>query len=95
MFDEKPVRISTTWSKPVLEPNRRSLSLYLNFLLLLERVGKILIAAFVLMFAGVAMVLLFGGELEQIAFDDGTGLVCLYNTNTGQVEAVNTAISRK
>jgi len=23
------------------------------------------------------------------AFDDGTGLVCLYNTNTGQVEAVD------
>lgn len=89
MSEQKNIRLSTSWSEPVSEHGRRVLRLYLNFLVQLEWVGKILTAAFAIMTAAVCMTLLFGGELEQIAFDDGTGLVCLYNTDTGQVEAVD------
>ncbi|MFD1246136.1 hypothetical protein [Paralysiella testudinis] len=85
MQSQETESISTTWSEPEDNFDKRTYRRYLAILVQLEWAGKILLAIFVIIFIAGTTSLLLLKNFEQVIFTDGSELTCVYDTETGKI----------
>jgi hypothetical protein len=81
--------ISSTWSEPCEEFDKRELERYFVFVKFLENTGKLILVLLILGLFLVITTFLFTGEFEQIIFTDGSELTCIYDNSTDNIVSVS------
>lgn len=83
--DSSNLTISSSWSEPYDEFNRRELVQYFEFLKFLENSGKLLLLILIFVLFALTVNFLLTKEFEQVIFTDGSELICIYDNDTNRV----------